>query len=66
MALSHDARTVLDKGYTPLEGVMGDTVIEANCPWDEKFAEDYRNAMKKLAELKPDMIMLDDDFRMNV
>lgn len=66
MVLSHDARTVLDKGYTPLEGVMGDTVIEANCPWDEKFAEDYRNAMKKLAELKPDMIMLDDDFRMNV
>jgi len=66
MVLSHDARNAIDKGYTPLEGVMGDTVIEANCPWDEKFAEDYRNAIKKLAELKPDLIMLDDDFRMNV
>ena len=26
---------------------------------------DFPEAMKKLAELKPDMIMLDDDFRIN-
>ena len=66
MVLSHDAKATEDEGYTPLEGVLGDTVIEANCPWDERFAAEYRNAVKKLAALKPDLIMLDDDFRMNV
>ena len=66
MVLSHDAREYDDQKYISLQGVMEDTVIEAKCPSDKNFVTDYCAAIKKLAKLGPDLIMLDDDFRMNV
>lgn len=53
------------EGFTPMAGVMGDTVAEALCPLDQRFAKTYRDAVAKLAALEPDILMLDDDFRLN-
>lgn len=53
------------EGYMPLAGVMGETVTEALCPLDVRFAARYRDAVAKLAALEPDILMLDDDFRLN-
>ena len=66
MILAQDKKEQYVSPYTPIEGVLGDTVAEAICPLDEDFVTDYQNAIRKLASFHPDMIMLDDDFRMNV
>lgn len=34
------------------------------CPYDEGFHEYMKHAMHKIAECKPDLIMVDDDFRL--
>lgn len=52
--------------YTPIEGINGGHAPHAICPSDPRFLHDYREAIKQLASLKPDIIMLDDDFRINV
>ena len=51
--------------YTPMEGVDGRKPPVAYCALDERFRADYTRGMRALAELKPDIIMLDDDFRYN-
>lgn len=58
---SHETKT----SFTPIEGINGDTMQNANCPLDENFKKVYLDGIKKIAELKPDLIMLDDDFRLN-
>ncbi|MBQ2708818.1 MAG: hypothetical protein IJF67_11175, partial [Clostridia bacterium] len=37
----------------------------SNCPLDENFRRDYCEGVRRIAELSPDLIMLDDDFRLN-
>lgn len=54
------------KTYTQIEGVDGKVSEHAFCPEDEEFTKDYCDAIKLLASLNPDLIMLDDDFRINV
>ena len=62
--LSHQSEN--ERGdYTSMEDVDGRTAPVAYCPLDERFREDYSRGMKALAELKPDLIMLDDDLRFN-
>lgn len=51
--------------YTPMEGVDGRTAPVAYCPLDERFTADYSAGIRRLAELGPDIIMLDDDLRFN-
>lgn len=51
--------------YTPMEGVDGSTAPVAYCPLDSRFVEDYCAGIRRLAELGPDLIMLDDDLRFN-
>lgn len=50
---------------TKIKGVDGKTVDEAFCPLDEKLQVRFCEAVKILAAMHPDMIMLDDDFRIN-
>ncbi len=51
--------------YQPIVGVDGVTV-EGYCPLDENFVAVFAEAIRKFAKLKPDIIMLDDDYRMNL
>lgn len=53
-----------DKGkYTGMRTVDGDT-ITVFCPLDENFKTDFCKWIKDVAKCEPDMIMLDDDFRL--
>jgi len=51
--------------YTPIMGINGETMKNANCPLDENFQNVFKDAIKKLSKMNPDLIMLDDDFRIN-
>ena len=51
--------------YTSIVGVDGKTARHGLCPLDEKFRADYYEGLKRVAALGPDMIMFDDDFRMD-
>ena len=51
--------------YDPIVGLDGGSTPFGLCPLGEKFREDYLSAIKRLSELSPDLIMLDDDFRFN-
>lgn len=52
--------------YQKITGVLGESFEHGYCPSDEKFADDYLKSVSQLAELNPDIIMIDDDFRMNL
>jgi len=62
--LSPTDLSFVDK-YQQMEGINGERPEHAICPLDEKFAEDYAEGLKLLASFKPDLIMIDDDFRIN-
>lgn len=64
IALTHEQNKKED-GYTQIHGVMGDSYGYAYCPSDERFAADYAEKVALIAKMKPDIIMLDDDFRLN-
>ncbi len=63
-ALSYQSEGT-DIPFTPMEGVNGDKYTEGYCPLDENFAAHYSRAVRTVARMRPDMIMLDDDFRLN-
>lgn len=52
--------------YQKMTGVLGESFEHGYCPSDENFANDYLKSVRQLAELNPDIIMIDDDFRMNI
>lgn len=62
--LSHQTDAT-ESPYTQIEGINGEVGRYANCPLDQNFVEAYAEGIKRIAELKPDIIMIDDDFRMN-
>jgi len=49
--------------YTPITGIRGDVSGHGFCPRDPRFAADYARGIRKIAELSPDIIMIDDDYR---
>lgn len=65
VALGHDLFSEEKFDFTEMEGVLGDKFGYAYCPTDESYAKVYADSVKKIAKLSPDLIMLDDDFRIN-
>lgn len=63
--LSHDRASDYVGKFTRIEGVDGKTEEEAFCPLDETFQNCYYDCVKRLASMHPDIIMFDDDFRLN-
>ena len=64
--LAHDKAHLGEDRYTPITGVNGEVSDHAFCPLDENFRADYAHAIRAIAQLHPDLIMLDDDFRFNL
>lgn len=53
--------------YTQITGIHGESRENLSaCPLDKRFVWDYCNGIQSVAELGPDIIMLDDDFRLNI
>lgn len=63
--LSHESKEVIRRDYQQITGVMGESGCTSFCPLDENFANDYSQAITHIAELSPDIIMIDDDLRLN-
>lgn len=66
--LGHDNAYSVDAKYTQMKafdynGEIKD--IGAFCPLDEKFKEDFCRWIRDVAKCGPDLIMLDDDFRLS-
>lgn len=64
-ALAHEAGYELRADYTKMTGALGDAHDFGHCPTDERFTNDYVGNVKRIAELSPDLIMIDDDLRLN-
>ena len=50
---------------TKIKGVDGRVTDEGFCPLDENLQSRFYEALKMVASMHPDIIMLDDDFRLN-
>lgn len=63
----HDSTYQVDSKYTNMRAFVQGGVkdIGAFCPLDKRFQLDFCTWIKNIAECKPDMIMLDDDFRLS-
>lgn len=65
-ALLHDTAGTENATFTQMAGVLGDVSGHAYCPLDKNFKKKYSDAIKLLAAFAPDIIMIDDDFRLNL
>ena len=63
--LNHVDGLNVDIPYTQMVDIEGITRSFANCPLDETFAEDIAQFVASIAKLGPDIVMLDDDFRLS-
>jgi len=66
-ALTHENGTseVVDN-ITRLEGIDNITSEFSACPFDDAVVEVFSDRIKKIAETGPDLIMFDDDYRLNI
>lgn len=62
----HAAQKEYFAEFTKIKGVDGKTVDEGFCPLDKKLQSRFCDAVRIVASMHPDIIMLDDDFRLNV
>lgn len=51
--------------YQLMVGADGVCIEECNCPLDRKYMKDYLRGVEAVASMNPDLIMLDDDTRIN-
>lgn len=66
-ALTPEQRPTKEMNYTQITGINGESrQYLSNCPLDKNFVKDYKEALCRIAELGPDLIMMDDDFRLNI
>lgn len=65
-ALSGGAGENIDpRTYKPITGLNGEISDWGFCPTDKQFRKDFGDYLCDLAKFGPDIIMLDDDFRMH-
>ncbi len=51
-------------GFQPYIGLSNGEAANKVCPYDENFRNHFREVMRRLAEHRPETIMVDDDFRL--
>ena len=55
-----------EEKYTQITDISGYANEHySNCPMDKNFIRDYSEGIRRIAQLSPDLIMLDDDFRLH-
>lgn len=62
--LSH-TDDVTDLKFTAITNIEGEERPQANCPLDENFSDFIARLVADIAKLGPDIVMLDDDFRLS-
>lgn len=64
--LSHENSLSSIADYTRITGFKDETRDDSFCPLDGRFASDFCSWIKSIALCGPDMIMLDDDYRLAI
>ena len=64
--LAHSQASEYIADFVRIRGSDGRMTQEGFCPLDPGFREGFKNAIRLMAEMNPDIIMFDDDFRMNI
>ncbi|MBQ9098066.1 MAG: hypothetical protein IJY50_01390 [Clostridia bacterium] len=65
--LSHSAPEEEREGaFRPIVGLNGGSSAQGLCPSDEGLRAHFAKSLQIVAAMHPDLIMLDDDFRLNV
>jgi hypothetical protein len=66
-ALATEGRLEENLNFTQITSIRGEAKPSlSNCPLDKNFVEAYKEGMRSVAGLGPDLIMIDDDFRLNI
>ena len=65
VALTHIENSGDTTKFQPIVNLLGETVPYTNCPSDPEFRAFIAKHIAKLAKMGPDIVMLDDDFRMS-
>ncbi len=63
--LSHEDKDYIPPIYQDIVSIRDESLEWVSCPLDENFISDFTKGIKTIAEFNPDIIMLDDDFRLN-
>lgn len=63
--LTHESDCNIRGDYQAQTSVTGEEYGLAYCPLDENFTNDYMDVVRRAASMNPDLIMVDDDFRLN-
>ena len=64
--LLNGADKLPESGFKPMINVHGAAVGNANCPLDKNFINHFADVFAKIAAIKPDLILIDDDFRLSL
>lgn len=64
-ALLNSPENAEKETFAPLVNLDGNAIYGTFCPLDPNFIEEQSKILKGIAECKPDIIMLDDDFRLS-
>lgn len=64
--LAHSTASEYVDEFTRIRGSDGRMAQEGFCPLDEKFRACFVSALQTVAKMNPDIIMFDDDFRLNI
>lgn len=64
--LAHSTASDYVASFTRIRGSDGREAQEGFCPLDENFRSCFVNAVQTIARMNPDIIMFDDDFRINI
>lgn len=62
--LSHEHIDGSQCSFTPIQGIGGEYGAHGDCPMDERLLEAICDCVRRLAQMGPHLIMLDDDFRL--
>ncbi len=66
-ALTPAQRLKGENNFTQITGINGEARENlSNCPLDKNFVKACQEGLRELAKLGPDLIMIDDDFRLNI
>ena len=64
--LLNGADKLPENSFKPMINVHGAAIGNANCPLDKNFIDHFSDVFQKCATAKPDLILLDDDFRLSL
>lgn len=66
-ALSPSQRLQEELNFTQITGINGEAREQlSNCPLDQNFVKNCQEGIREVAKLGPDLIMIDDDYRLNI